>query len=570
MARSTSIFPTPENVGGIPPYMSRRTILKGSLFGAVAMGLAACGAGTSGSSAGSGGSGSKTSLVDAITAMPITLAFDDGRGAGYEAFESWLLLHSNLIVNPYKPDPKNKDILVQDWFHWEGQLAEGFDVSKDGLTYTFHLRKGVVSQAGNPLTADDVIWSYKRKIASPSIQGYLNIPAITNVDKQFKKIDDHTVSITVAEKGHGFPMLAVMSKISGHIYDSKLLKPHVTKEDPWAIAWSAKAGNYGFGPYVMTDYQDGVHIKYEASPHYYKGEMPIKTIIQQVVPDAANRASALKSGAVDVAVQLLPSDIADMSSNPDIETFNVGTNNFLWFMMNAQSSVFKDQKVRQALFKAIPYDQIIKNVYVGHAQAAKGWMDPDEPGYNPAGIPDQVYDPKGALALLKEAGVPTPVSFSIMCSNAVPDLQQAAVQIQSYAKAGGFNVSIDVVPATTDAERKNKRDYQALLMRDMVISWESQTYSLRLLRGTGPNDPGNWTGWAPPEFLAEIDKGVAAGDAFSAAAGVHWHNAHVMLMEGMTTVQICNAEPLMAYRKGLSPYTQRSDNVNELSRLTET
>jgi peptide/nickel transport system substrate-binding protein len=564
-------FSTPKNVGGTPLYLPRRTILKGTIA-AAAVGFWASACGPVGSSSSAGGGSSKTTLVEAAAAMPVTLAMDTGRGVGYEGFEVWQLVQANLVRNPYVPDPNDPNVIVQDWYHWEGELAEGYDVSKDGLTYTFHLAKGVVSQAGNPLTADDVLWSFKRKFNTPNISSYLFKPSITNPAKQITKVDDHTVQIKLAAAGHGFPMLAVISKLAGHIYDSKLLLEHTTKKDPYALEYSnvQSKGNFGFGPYKITSYEEGNQIVFESNSGYVKGEPALKKITMRIVPDAGNRAALLKAGDVDTAVQLLPADIADMSKDKNLRTFSVETNNFTWLLMNAKSKVFADQKVRQAFFKAIPYDQIIKTVYHGAGKPAKGWMDPKAPGYDGAGIPDQVYDPKGALKLLGEAGVSTPVKFSIMCSSAVPDLQEVAVQMQSFGKDAGFEIKVDVVPATTDADRKNARDYEACLMRDMVVSWESQTYTLRLLRGTGPNDPGNWLGWAPPEYLAEIDAGVAAGDPFGKAAGKHWHKAHLMLMEGCTLIQVCNVTPLMAQRSNVTPYTQRSDNVYELSRLKKT
>lgn len=570
MSFPSNKFATPESVGGVPLYLPRRTVLKGTLA-AVAVAAWASACGTDDSSSG-GSKTDKTTLVEAAAAMPVALTLDIGRGVGYEGFEVWQLVQANLVRNPYVEDPNDPNVLVQDWYHWEGELATSYDVSEDGKTYTFHLAKDVVSQAGNPLTADDVLWSFERKFNTPNITSYLLNPSITDPAKQITKVDDHTVAIELAEAGHGFPMLAVISKLAGHIYDSKLLKEHATAKDPYALEFSnvESMGNYGFGPYKITSYEDGNQIVFEANSGYVKGEPELKKIVMRVVPEAANRAALLKAGDVDTAVQLLPADIADMREDKNILTFDTPTNNFTWLLMNAKSSAFSDQKVRQALFKAIPYDQIIETVYHGAGKPVKGWMDPNAPGYNGEGIPEQVYDPEGAKALLAEAGVSTPVKFSIMCSSAVPDLQEVAVQMQSFGKDGGFDIKIDVVPPTTDADRKNARDYEACLMRDMVVSWESQTYTLRLLRASGPDDPGNWLGWAPPEFLAEIDAGVAAGDPFSEEAGEHWHKAHLMLMEGCTLIQICNVTPLMAQRSNVTPYTQRSDNVYELSLLKKT
>jgi peptide/nickel transport system substrate-binding protein len=553
--------------------ISRRSFLGGVSALALTGLLTACGSkGSSGSSSsgaaasGSGGSGG-TTVVEAVAAVPGGLAFDSKPG-GYEAFEFTLLTGCGLIRNPYKQATDDPNAETQDLYKFEGVLAESYDVSADGLTYTFHLRKGIKSQAGNPFTADDVIYSYARKWNSTSITPSISLPAITDPSKQVAKVDDYTVTITVAEKGHGFPLLSVISKISGEIYDSTLLKSKATAADPYAVTWSNTAGNFGYGPFMMTEYKDGEQITYASNPNYPLGEPKIKKLIQRVVPDAGNRATLVKNGDVDVAVQLLPADVADMAKNKGVTTFHTDTNNFSWIFLNANRAPFNNKLVRQALFYAVPYQQIIDQVYKGKANPVIGLLDPNSPGYDGDGLLKQTYDPAKSKALLAQAGVSTPVKYEVMMSNAVPDMQQMAVQLQSFAKDAGFEVTISVVPPATFSDKNTTGDWDMRIYRDMSVSYESPPYSL-LLAFPHNNPLRNTSGFDVPEYYAAVNAGVEAGDSLSAAAGKEWNAAQLIWQDFRPQVQVAKVEPLMVFHSGVKGFVHRTDNVLDFSVMTK-
>jgi peptide/nickel transport system substrate-binding protein len=506
-------------------------------------------------------------VVEAVAAMPGGLAFD-GIPGGYEAFEFTLLNGCGLVRNPYVQAPDDPNALTQDLYDFEGVLAESYDVSPDGLRYTFHLRRGVVSVAGNPFTADDVMWSYERKWNSTSIAPAISLPALWDPAEQLRKIDDFTVEFTLTLAGHGFPLMSVLSKISGEIYDSTLLKQHATEEDPYAVSWSNLNGNFGFGPFVMESYQAGQQISYVANPDYPLGEPAIKRLVQRVVPDAGVRATLARNGDVDVAVQCRPSDVADLETVDEVTTFRADTNNFLWLFLNTATGPTADVRVRQAFFKAIPYQEIIDQVYHGKANETRGLLDPNAPGYDGSGIDEQVYDPDGSLALLAEAGITTPVEVSLMVSNAVPDLEEAAIQMQTYGRAAGFDLRIDVVPASVANERSNQHNFQLYMIRDMAVSFESPPYAL-LLAFPQDNPGGNSTLWEDDRYYAAVDAGSLAGDALGDAAGQFWHAAELVWQEGRPQVSIAKVQPLMVFHRGITGFVHRTDNVLDFSVMSK-
>lgn len=357
--------------------MKRRVYSTMAALAAVALTLSAC-SGTESpddSQDPDSNDGSSTTIVQAVPDIPTSYAYDGG-GFGNALFEFQVNTNANLVRNPLETAPGGGQ--QQNFFEFEGDLAESYDVSEDGKTYTFHLREGVKSQQGNELTADDVLWSYERKFSEGGgVSPFLTAPVITDPASQFAKVDDHTVTITIAEKGYGFTLLALLATLTGNIYDSTYLKANATDDDPYAVQFSAENGNYGFGPYKLESATPGQEMVLVANEDYYGGAPAIKKVIKRVVEDPGQRSELLSNGSVDIASGLRPSDINSLGSNDAVQTlsgFDAIHRPMLWF--NVGSEVFKDAAIRRAVRYAVPYDQIRENVYYGDMKTSPGMMNP--------------------------------------------------------------------------------------------------------------------------------------------------------------------------------------------------
>ena len=541
--------------------LNRRQFLIGSsTAGAVSLVLAACGNGATSASKSASGSSDTTTLVEAVAGLPTGFSFDTAP-AGYENMEFNNNVQACLIRNPYVTSTRDAKALTQNNYKFEGVLAESYDVSSDGLEYTFHLRQGVLSQQGNPFSADDVLWSYQRKYHSTSITPFVSSPAITDPSKQFTKVDDNTVKITVDRKSDGFTLLALLANVTAEIYDSTYLKKYATKSDPYGLAISNSKANFGYGAYMLDSYTPGQQMILTANPHFALGEPKIKKVIQRVVADAGTRANILQQGAVDLAVQLRPEDVASFASNPNLQTFKVDTNDYVWLTLQTAKPPFNDVQVRQAFQLAIPYQQIITNVYKGRADMMQGWLDPDAPGYSTEGLFYPAYNPDKAKALLSQAGHSS-VDCSILISNAVPDLEEVAVQIRSAASAAGFNVTITQQPAATASANQSAGNFEAVMIRDMAISL-SPPYELLLAYTAG--SPLNSGKWQDPAYYAAVNKGINAGDPLSAEAGQYWAQAMSIALNQVPQVSIARVQPLQVFASNVSGYAHRSDNVIDYS-----
>lgn len=521
----------------------------------LALVVAACGSSDTEGSSTSGDGAATDNLTIVMPDSNIVWAVD----AGFGGLEPSMNTQATLIRKPYVQSG-GSEALQQDVYNYEGYLAEGYEVSEDGLTYTFKL-KDAVSAAGNRLTADDVLWSYERKFATAtSVSPPLMAPSITDPASQIKKIDDSTVSFTLPHAGLSATFLALTADLTSYIYDSTLLKQHVTPDDPYAVEWSnAWDSNYGFGPYRVQSHQQGVQTVLEARSDFVLGEPPIKTITLKVVADAGTRANAVKNGDADVAVGILPSDSADLKSDPNVFVPVVDNpNNYLMMPLVTNKPPFDDVEVRRAMAYAVPYDEILENVYRGQGlRQGPSFLLRDAPGYDDSGFPDYRYDPARAKQILTDAGYPDGVDFTLAVGPVDPDSREAAVQIQTFAKEAGFDITIDQQPAAAFNAQRSGHTSQAFILRDYAITL-SPPY--QLLVYTAPGSTNNFADWEYEPFYDALDAGNALPDALSEEGGKAWNAAERIYLEQSPIVFINQVQPAVVLSSGVTGYAWRSDN----------
>ncbi|NQX13362.1 ABC transporter substrate-binding protein [Microbacteriaceae bacterium VKM Ac-2855] len=502
-------------------------------------------------------------LVIAGAAQPATFTFDVGAGGSYEILEFINNNGAGLIRYPYATNDAGET--VQDYSSFEGVLAESYDVSEDGLTYTFHLRPGVVSQAGNPLTAEDVRWSFERKFAT-STSGTKSVmaPGLTDPLSQIVVIDDATVSFTVPQAGMGFTLLSNLTVLFAHIYDSTLLKEHATTEDPYAVLWSQTNANFGFGAYELDTFTPGEEMVLTANPDFALGEPEVATIVYRVAAEAGTRASLLRNGDVDIAEELLPADQITLADEGVIELQDVKTNNLNTLQLVANKAPFDDVAVRQALDWAVPYDQIIENVYRGRAQRTVGILPTELPDYDDSGLESWDYDPEKAKEMLADAGYPDGVEFTLTVSNSVPDLQETAVQIQSFAADAGFTVNINEVAPTEVVAGRRDGTFESYLLRQQMISL-APNYVVDLWFKDAPTS--NVSQWFSPEYRAIVAKGSVIADQLGPEAQGVWNEAQRMLIDQSPIIPIATVDPLSGFGAAVDGYAWRTDNILDYSQL---
>ncbi len=325
-------------------------------------------------------------------------------------------------------------------------LAESFDVSGDGLTYTFKLRHGVKFHNGRELTADDVVYSLDRtadpKTQSPgagfyhSIQGYDDVASgkadhLTGVSA----VDPYTVKIELAN-----PDATFLHEIALN-FASVVAKEDVEK-------WGADYGHHpdGSGAYYMSDWTLGQQIVLERNKDYYwPGAPKLDKIVFQIGQEPVVSLLRLQQGEIDVLGDgIPPAKFAEVMGDPE-QAKNVASGPQLqtvYVAINVQMKPFDDVHVRQAVNMAIDKDRIIKLIN-GRAIASNQPLPSRIPGFDKdyKGYP---FDPAQAKKLLADAGYADGFDTELYANNIDPN-PRIAQAIQQDLAAVGIRVSLKIL-----------------------------------------------------------------------------------------------------------------------------
>jgi peptide/nickel transport system substrate-binding protein len=384
-------------------------------------------------------------------------------------------------------------------------IMESCELSPDGKTVTFNLRKGVLSAAGNEFTADDILWRIARQEERPII--YELIDRLLNMDQAtFEKIDDYTVKVT---NDSAMPLACQgMTNFYEPWLDSKAIEAQATAEDPFADNWVATHGG-GFGAYHVTEWTPGKRAVMEANPNYWRGAPEIKRIIWLVVPESSGRLALLQKGDVDIAEDLSPDEIMALEDSEVARGLAIRGNRQMWLTLNNDIAPFDDVRVRQAINHAIPRDQIVENVYRGMAVPWHGVISSVTPGYE--NLTPYDFDLEKAKALLEEAGYGDGFNAELVFSAGVPEMENLAVILQSTLSQLGVNLDLKKLPVAAHSDQVQTRKAQMALWIDSPIQ-PDVNYVVNLVYTSGPLSLVNYSNFSDPEVDRLIEEGAPIMD----------------------------------------------------------
>lgn len=281
-------------------------------------------------------------------------------------------------------------------------LAESWQVSDDGLVYTFKLRQDVTFHDGTPFNAEAVRVNLER-VLDPETASQKAIFLLGPVD-HVEVVDDYTVSIVLSTP---FPPL-----LDG------LSQPYLGMASPAALAENDNATyqfhQVGTGPYRFVEYLPGDRLVLDRNPDYawgpevlaHEGLPAVERIVFRFYEDPAARALALESGDVQVMGELLPTDAQDLSEYEDITTVPVAIpGQPLQFMFNTARPPTNRQAVRQALLLGTDRQTIVQTVFQGLSPVANGPLSSATVGYDESLEGQNDYQPVDARAMLDEIGL---------------------------------------------------------------------------------------------------------------------------------------------------------------------
>lgn len=390
------------------------------------------------------------------------------------------------------------------YFNLAGDLAERWDISPDGLSLTFHLRKNVKWHDGREFTADDVMFTYKFMIDPNTPTAYSGDYKLV---KQAQVLGKYTFRVRYEEPFA--PALASwgLTMLPRHLLEGQAPRTSPLNKKP-----------VGTGPYIFKEWKTGDRIVLEANPHYFEGRAKIDRYVYRIIPDQATTFLELKSGGVDWAgltpVQYTRQTDSEYFKN-NYRKYHYAANVYTYFGFNLQDPRFQDKRVRQALAYAINKEELIAGVLMGQGVVATGPYKPGHWVYN-ADVKKYPYDPQKAKALLREAGWVEeggvlkkdgrPFSFTIYTNQGNEARQKTAEIIQFWLRALGIDAKIRIVEWSSFInEFIKKRRFEAIIL-GWALSPDPDQFDIWHSSKTGPDEL-NHINYQNPEVDALLKKG---------------------------------------------------------------
>ncbi|KAF6692282.1 ABC transporter substrate-binding protein [Pseudomonas sp. EKM23D] len=445
----------------------------------------------------------------------------------------------------------------------EPGLATRWEVSNDGLTYTFHLREGVKFHTTDffkptrDFNADDVLFTFNRLLdaetpfrkAYPSESPYFTDMGLNTTIKSVDKLDEHTVRFSLNNVDAAFVQNLAMSfaSVQSAEYADQLLKDGKAED--------INQKPVGTGPFVFKRYQKDSQIRYVANKQYWKPEdVKLDNLVFAITPDAASRLQKLKAGECQVSGYPRPADIEVMKQDPNLRVLQQAGFNLGFLAYNVTHPPLDQLKVRQALDMAIDKQAIIKAVYQGAGQLAQNALPPAQWSYDPS-VKDAPYDPVKAKALLKEAGVAPGTTLNLWAMTVQrasnPNARMSAQMIQQDWAKVGINANIVSYEWGEYIKRAKNGEHDAMIYgwtgdNGDPDNWLGVLYSCAAVKGS------NYAKWCNPAYDKLVQQAKVSNDR---EQRIKWYQqAQKILKEQVPITPIANSTVFQPLRKEVKDF----------------
>jgi peptide/nickel transport system substrate-binding protein len=355
---------------------------------------------------------------------------------------------------------------------YEHALAEEIEaVAADH--YIIHLKEGIEFHNGQPVTADDVIYSFQRRLdpdlaLAPALVELLDPSGVT-------KVDDRTVDVKLTQG-------AVVFLNSLAEYTATVVPVGYTREDPEQV---------GTGPFVLESFTPGAESVHTKNPNYWDAGKPYLDEVQIVdFADAAALVNALSSGQVDAIVDVPFAQVATVASDSNLVVLESEAGSWLPITMAIDQEPFTDPRVRQAMRLIVDREEMVQRVLSGHGRVANDMYGVFDPCY-PADFPQREQDIEQARQLLQEAGQEG-LTIELFAPDDTAGLPDLAAAFADQAAEAGVTVTVRVLDGGTYwGEEYTHRTFATSF-------WGTRPYLNQVQQGSLPAATYPETHW-PPE-----------------------------------------------------------------------
>ncbi|MCY1504011.1 Periplasmic dipeptide transport protein [compost metagenome] len=403
-------------------------------------------------------------------------------------------------------------------------LAERWEIGADGLTYTFHLRRGVKFHTtrwftpGREFDADDVLWSFQRQLdpahpwhaLSPRGFPYAEAMGFAALIERIDKLDAHTVRFTLRHPEA--PFLADLAMGFASIYPAEYADALLRAGKPEQL----NSQPVGTGPFIFQRYQKDAQVRFAANPEHWAGKPKIERLLLAITPDPNVRIQKLKAGDCQIAVYPRPTDVPALKKDPQLKVEELDSLLVAYVGLNTRHKPLDDVRVRQAINLAFDRDAYLR------AQFGEGGASPAVAPYPPTlwgsdpNLKGWPHDPARARKLLEEAGIQPGLKLSIWTrpgggpTNPNPGI--GAQMLQEDLARIGIQASIRVYEWGELIKRAKRGEHDLVFMGWAGDNGDPDNFLTPNLSCAAAKSGENQAGWCNAEFDELLRKARASTD----------------------------------------------------------
>jgi peptide/nickel transport system substrate-binding protein len=395
-------------------------------------------------------------------------------------------------------------------------IASSWKASDDGKTITFEIKPGLKFASGNPISADDVVYSMHRAIVLDKAPAFILSQFGFNKDNVKDKIKQTGPMTVTIETDKAYATSFVLNCLTANvaaIVDKKLVSSKEVNGD-LGYAWM-KTNYAGSGPLKIREWRANEIVALERNDNYYGAKARVARVIYRHMKEATTQRLALEKGDIDIARNLQPQDLEALSANSNIKITSTPKGTVYYISLNQKNPNLAKPEVREALKWLVDYDgiatTIMKNIGIVHQNfLALGLA---------GAVADKPYklDVDKAKALLAKAGLPNGFKVTIDMRTAQP-VQGITEAVQQTFKRAGVNLEIIPGDGKQVLTKYRARQHDLYIGTWGADYWDANTNAYTFIRNPDNGDDAKsktlaWrNSWAIPDYTVKADAAVIERD----------------------------------------------------------
>ncbi|MCI9390597.1 MAG: ABC transporter substrate-binding protein [Lachnospiraceae bacterium] len=334
-------------------------------------------------------------------------------------------------------------------------LAESCEVSEDGLTYTLKLKDNLKWHDGEPITADDVIFTADCNADTNNGAGYTNTVFVGEEPVKYEKVDDLTVNFTVPQPSASY--LEVLGKL-------QLIPAHAFDGSTDIVSAEANLTDIGSGPYRLSAFNDGESLVLEKFEDYYGDAPQIDSIVFQVISDPSAQEVAFKNGEINYLLASSDATVEEFKSVDGAQLHQLGEGRVKYLAWNKYSDTWKDRDAVKALFAALDQNEIVEGAYGASMGIPANTIFSNQNLFHDEELTGYEQDLDTAKELAEKSGL-SGKTIKLHYNTDRSYMEETALLIQQQLKAIDVNVEIEGIDANGffDVVFTDQADYELYL-----------------------------------------------------------------------------------------------------------